>query len=198
MVEIIKSSTFDAWLSGLRDRRAAVRVQVRLDRMAAGHAGDAKPVGGGVSEMRIDHGPGYRVYFMQRGARLVVLLCAGDKSTQAADIQSGPAHCRAMEGVKTMGETFSRYDSAEYLKTEEDIAAYIEAAMDEGGEDPAFIAHALGVVARARNMSQLARDTGMTREGLYKALSGEGNPSFATVVKVARVLGFKVSLQPLT
>ena len=96
-----------------------------------------------------------------------------------------------------MSEKFTRYDSAEYLKTEDDIAAYIEACMDEGGEDPAFIAQALGVVARARNMSQLARDTGMTREGLYKSLSGEGNPSFATVVTVARVLGFKVTLQPL-
>ena len=96
-----------------------------------------------------------------------------------------------------MSEKFTRYDSAEYLKTEDDIAAYIEACMDEGGEDPAFIAQALGVVARARNMSQLARDTGMTREGLYKSLSGEGNPSFATVVKVARALGFKVTLQPL-
>ena len=96
-----------------------------------------------------------------------------------------------------MTEKFTRYDSAEYLKTEDDIAAYIEACMDEGGEDPTFIAQALGVVARARNMSQLARDTGMTREGLYKSLSGEGNPSFATVVKVARALGFKVTLQPL-
>ena len=89
------------------------------------------------------------------------------------------------------------YDSAEYLKTEEDIADYIEACMEEGGDDPAFIAHSLGVVAKARNMSQIARDTGMTREGLYKALSGEGNPSFATVVKVARALGFKVSLRPV-
>ena len=96
-----------------------------------------------------------------------------------------------------MTEKFTRYDSAEYLKTEDDIAAYIEACIDEGGEDPTFIAQALGVVARARNMSQLARDTGMTREGLYKSLSGEGNPSFATVVKVARALGFKVTLQPL-
>ena len=89
------------------------------------------------------------------------------------------------------------WDSSEHLRTEADIAAYIEACMEEGGDDPAFIAHALGVVAKARNMSQIARDTGMTREGLYKALSGEGNPSFATVVKVARALGFKVSLRPL-
>ncbi|HET7268268.1 MAG TPA: addiction module antidote protein [Oleiagrimonas sp.] len=95
-----------------------------------------------------------------------------------------------------MNETFSRYDSADYLKTDEDIALYLDACLEEAGDDPAFIAHALGVVARARNMSQLARDTGMTREGLYKALSGEGNPSFGTVLKVARAMGLKLSFQP--
>lgn len=95
-----------------------------------------------------------------------------------------------------MAEKFSRYDSAEYLKSEEEIAEYMAACMEEGGDDPAFIAHALGVVARARNMSQLARETGMSREGLYKALSGEGNPSFETVMKVAHALGFKITLTP--
>jgi probable addiction module antidote protein len=94
-------------------------------------------------------------------------------------------------------ETFTRYDSAEYLKTEEHVAAYMDAVMDEGGDDPAFIAHALGVVARARNMSQLARDTGMSREGIYKALSGEGNPSFATIVKVAGALGLRLQFKPM-
>lgn len=89
------------------------------------------------------------------------------------------------------------YDSADDLKTDEDIADYIAACMDEAGDDPSFIGHALGVVARARNMAQLARDTGMTREGLYKALSADGNPSFATVVKVAGALGFKVPLTPV-
>lgn len=87
-------------------------------------------------------------------------------------------------------------DSAEHLKTEKDRADCM-AAMEEGGNDPAFIAHALGIVARARNMSQLARHTGLTREGLYKALSGDGNPSFATVMKVARSLGFKLTLSPV-
>ena len=86
VVEIIKSNTFDAWLRGLRDRRAAVRVQARVDRLAAGNPGDAKPVGEGVSELRIDYGPGYRVYFMRRGQLIVVLLCGGDKSTQETDI----------------------------------------------------------------------------------------------------------------
>lgn len=84
---------------------------------------------------------------------------------------------------------FSRYDAADYLKTNEQIAAYLDVALEDG--DPAIIARALGAVARARNMSQLARDTGMSREGLYKALSGEGNPSFATVMKVAQALGVR-------
>jgi len=95
-------------------------------------------------------------------------------------------------------ETFSRCDTAEYLKTEEDIAAYLDAVMEGGGDDPALIARALGAVARARNMSQLSRDTGISREGLYKALSGEGNPSFDTIVKVARALGLMVRFQAQT
>lgn len=95
-----------------------------------------------------------------------------------------------------MAEKFYRYDTAEHLETEEDIAAYLEAVMEEGADDPGFIAHALGIVARARNMSQLARDAGMTREGLYKALSGDGNPSFATVTKVAKALGLRIAFQP--
>lgn len=92
--------------------------------------------------------------------------------------------------------TFSRFDPADYLKTEEDIAAYLEAVMEEGGDDPAYVARALGDVARARNMSALARDAGLSREGLYKALSGEGNPSFANVMKIARALGLRIVFQP--
>ena len=90
--------------------------------------------------------------------------------------------------------TFSRYDTVDYLKTEEDIAAYFEAAIEDG--DPALIVAALGDIARARNMSQLARKTGMTREGLYKALSKDGNPSFATVSKVAQALGLRITVIP--
>ena len=88
----------------------------------------------------------------------------------------------------------TKWDSAEYLKTEDDMKLYLEACIEEAGDDPSFIVHALGVVARAKNMSQLARDTGLTREGLYKALSPEGNPTFDTVAKVAKALGFKLSI----
>lgn len=89
-------------------------------------------------------------------------------------------------------EPTSRYDSADYLRTRDDIAAYLEAAFEEAGDDAAFMAHALGVVARAHGMVELAEKTGLTREGLYKALSTTGNPSFATVMKVAQALGLKL------
>jgi len=94
-------------------------------------------------------------------------------------------------------EIFSRYDSADYLKSDEDIAAYLEAATEEAGDDPVFLARALGVVARARNMSQLARDVGMSREGLNKALSGDGNPTLATIFKVAKALGLRIEFRPV-
>lgn len=91
----------------------------------------------------------------------------------------------------------TRWDSAEHLKTDEDIQLYLEACLEEAGDDPAFIVHALGVIARAKNMSQLSRDTGITREGLYKALSAEGNPTFATITKVAKALGLQIIVQPV-
>lgn len=96
-----------------------------------------------------------------------------------------------------MGVKFKRFDAADYLETEDDIVEFMDAVMEEDGNDPALIARALGAVARARNMSQLSRDTGLTREGLYKALSGEGNPSFDTIMKVAHALGLKVKFEPV-
>lgn len=88
MIEIRKTEVFTSWLDGLRDMQARLRVLVRLERLAGGNPGDVKPVGEGVSELRIDHGPGYRVYFTQRGSKLVVLLAGGAKRSQAKDIQT--------------------------------------------------------------------------------------------------------------
>lgn len=85
------------------------------------------------------------------------------------------------------------YDSAEYLKTDADMAAYLDAVLEDG--DPDLVTHALGVIARAKGMAQLARDTGLGRESLYKALSADGNPEFATVLKVVRALGIKLHAQ---
>jgi probable addiction module antidote protein len=94
-------------------------------------------------------------------------------------------------------EAFSPYDSADYLAGIEDVAAYLEAALDEGGDDPAAVAQALGAIARSGNVSELARRVGMSREGLYKALSADGNPSFATIMKVAKALGLKLHFESI-
>jgi len=88
VIEIRKTDVFARWLDRLRDIRARARVQARIERLAAGNAGDVRPVGEGVSELRIDYGPGYRVYFTKRGREVVMLLAGGDKSTQTSDIKS--------------------------------------------------------------------------------------------------------------
>lgn len=96
MFEIRKTKTFAKWLDGLRDMRARARVQVRIERLGTGNAGDAKLVGEGVSEMRIDYGPGYRVYFTKRGSEVIVLLAGGDKRTQHADIRTALRLARSL------------------------------------------------------------------------------------------------------
>ena len=88
MIEVRRTDVFAEWLDDLRDLRARARVQARIERLALGNPGDVRPVGEGVSELRIDYGPGYRVYFVNRGKTLVILLAGGDKSTQASDIET--------------------------------------------------------------------------------------------------------------
>lgn len=88
MIEIRKTDLFVQWLDNLRDLQARARVQVRIERLAAGNSGDVEPVGEGISELRINYGPGYRVYFKKHGQELIILLAGGDKSTQAKDIKT--------------------------------------------------------------------------------------------------------------
>jgi putative addiction module killer protein len=88
VLEIRQTETYARWFEGLRDRQARMRIIVRVRRLSLGNPGDVKPVGEGVSELRIDYGPGYRVYFVQRGQALVILLAGGDKRTQGRDIKT--------------------------------------------------------------------------------------------------------------
>lgn len=87
MIDVIQSDTFRRWITALQDQRAVARINARVRRLSEGNAGDVRPVGEGLSELRIDYGPGYRVYFVLRGPLVIVLLAGGDKRTQAADIK---------------------------------------------------------------------------------------------------------------
>jgi putative addiction module killer protein len=91
MIEVLKTEEFDDWLSNLKDQRAAAKIVSRVERLGLGNAGEVRPVGEGISEMRIHHGPGYRVYFQRTDTTVVLLLCGGDKSTQAKDIERARA-----------------------------------------------------------------------------------------------------------
>src|SRR4051812_41911730 len=97
MLELRRTVRFDAWLRGLRDIRARARIQARLDRLALGNPGDVKPVGEGISELRIDYGPGYRVYYTRFAEAVLVLLCGGEKGSQTRDIESAKALVKQMK-----------------------------------------------------------------------------------------------------
>lgn len=97
MIEIRESVEFVSWMQRLSDRRARLRIAQRVARLAAGNPGDSKSVGGGIVELRVDYGPGYRVYYVRQGATIVVLLCGGDKRTQRQDIRRAVAMAKALE-----------------------------------------------------------------------------------------------------
>lgn len=91
-------------------------------------------------------------------------------------------------------EKYQRFDAADYLETLDDVALFLEVALEDSADDPSAVPHALGIIARSQNMSELARRVGMSRDGLYKALSADGNPSWATILKVANALGLRFEL----
>jgi putative addiction module killer protein len=97
MIEIRKTAVFTKWIDNLRDIRGRARIQARIERLAAGHAGDVRPVGEGVSELRIDCGPGYRVYFARQGSSVIILLFGGDKSSQSRDIKRAVRLARELQ-----------------------------------------------------------------------------------------------------
>ena len=100
-MEILQTTVFQRWEQNLRDRRAKTLIAARLFRLANGLAGDVKPIGEGISEMRISYGPGYRIYFKQHGCRIIILLCGGDKSSQANDITLAKVLARSLDYQET-------------------------------------------------------------------------------------------------
>jgi probable addiction module antidote protein/putative addiction module killer protein len=186
MIEVRQTIEFSDWLRRLKDVNAVARIVARIRRVELGNPGDARSVGSGVMEMRIAHGPGYRVYYVHRGTR--------DRDP-AVRRRQAYATARYQAGASSSGETVmprtTRFDAADYLDNEERQAAYITAALETG--DANFVRDALGIVARARGMGEIARNAGLNRESLYKALGETGNPEFSTVMRIVRAMGLTLS-----
>lgn len=139
------------------------------------------------------------MYYVQRGAVLIVMLGGGDKSAQAADIAKAVDLAATLEDCsmnkKIKISELPAFDPAEYLKDEDDVAAYLTVILEE--QDPALLAAALGDIARARGMTEIAKASGITREALYKALRPDAQPRFDTVARVCAALGVKLVAQPV-
>jgi len=191
------STPFDVWLAGLRDVKARATIRARMDRFETGIFGDCKPVGKGVSEMRIDVGPGYRVYFGRHGQKVVILLCAGDKSSQRKDIIKALefwTDYRRREMPKTFKPAKPYHDSLiTALKDRREAAEYLNAAMQD--DDPRVFLMALRNVAEASGMSKVSRRAKLNRESLYKMLSKKGNPEVRSLSALLNALGMELQVK---
>lgn len=196
--QVVQTETFAAWHTGLRDMRAKVAIARRIERIQAGTLGDVKSLGGVVSELRVDIGPGYRLYFTMRKRVVVILLCGGDKKTQRADIRHAQKNGRRGVIVKAKAkknEKLVPFDMAAFLDSPEAIAEYLTQVLADG--EPDELLRALGHIAKARGMAQIAEDAGMGRESLYKALAPGAHPRYDTVLKVMRSLGVRLAAEPI-
>ncbi len=181
---------FENWYRSIRDAQARARIRVRLTRVQAGNLGDYKTVGDGVCELRIDYGPGYRVYFAQL-ARQLLFYWPGERKA-VRQMTSKPRGCFGKNikmPLKDFNATF-----ADELKDPDFPAAYLEAALEEDGVETFLTA--LQNVAKANGgMTSLSRSASLSRESMYKALSEEGNPEFRTLHSVLQAFGMRFAVR---
>lgn len=205
MIEVVQTGEFDSWIRKHKDRQGKLRILKRIDRLANGNPGDVAPVGNGVSELRLAVGPGYRSTTCRRATRW---RCCCVAATSRRSRRTSRRHTNwPMRGERirdtrkdmsmTKSDKYTPFDVADYLDDLDDVAGYLKLALEESAEDPSAVPRALGVIARSRNMSELARRVGMSRDGLYKALSEEGNPTWSTILKVTSALGLRFELHPV-
>jgi len=189
MLEVRRTAEFIAWLQHLRDVQARARIAKRIDRIAQGNFGDAKVIGGGVHELRFTFGPGYRVYIYEARRR------GGDPVMRRRQGIAGAGY-RTGQGIGRGGLTMTietkPWDAADVLQTPADIAAYLDAYLEDG--TPEELLGALNTIARSRGMSALARETGISREALYRAFSDNGNPTLDTLLRVMKALGVRLAV----
>ena len=193
-----RSTPFSEWLRSLKDGRAVGIVRARLNRIRLGNFGDCKSVGGGVDELRIDFGPGYRVYYGRDGSLVVVLLCGGNKRTQAATLSQRKRIGGSIWMPRTLVSTESYHESLlESLKNPDEAAQYLNACLED--DDARVFLLALRDVAEARGgIRALSRDAHLNRESLYRMLSKSGNPSLDSLSAVLNACGLRLAVQSTT
>jgi putative addiction module killer protein/probable addiction module antidote protein len=215
--EVQRSQSFDAWLDGLSDHAARRAILARIGRLKLGLLGDRRTVGDRISELRVDVGQGYRLYYTISGRRLVKLLCGGNKKTQKADIRRAEAMVKAIEKKEDGGGsrvrerpagyavdtsepviteedmTFAPFDAADYMRGDEATQIYLLRDALASGH-AGYIAETIGAVARARGLTNLERETGIKRQTLNKSLSLKGNPTLETLVTVLGALGLRLEV----
>jgi probable addiction module antidote protein/putative addiction module killer protein len=193
MVDVRETPDFTNWLAALSDQRARLQIVRRISRVAGGNFGDAKSVGGAVNELRIDHGPGYRVYYTRprQGRRHPALRRQADPEQGHSE---GQGNRWDIGWLMMKVNKLKKFDAAEHLRTPEARAEYLNIVLADG--DPAEVRDALNLVARAQGMSVVAKAAGVTREGLYKTLGENGNPEFATVLRVIAAMGIRLVAEP--
>jgi probable addiction module antidote protein/putative addiction module killer protein len=192
---LLRSSDFDAWLSGLTDQKAKARILGRIRSATFGNFGDCEPIGEGVSEMRIHVGAGYRVYYTRTGSTVYILFGwrrKGFPNERHCQSENNGSRAQKGETMKKKKITYKPFDAAEYLDNNAVIAEYLSAAAEDPNPD-VFVA-ALGDVAKARGMAQIAKDAGLGRESLYKTLSAGAHPRFETINSVLHALGVKFAV----
>jgi putative addiction module killer protein/probable addiction module antidote protein len=219
--EIQRTGLFDVWLDGLTDKIAKKAIHDRIIRVESGLLGDRRSVGNRVGEFKVDVGQGYRLYYTMRGRTIVLLLCGGSKKGQRSDIKKAEAMAKAMnKGKEThpagrvrerqaayvpKGDESDEYsfteadleiapfDAADYIKGDDETQIYLLRQALASGH-PAYIANAVGAVARARGLSSLERETGIKRQTLNKSLSLKGNPTLETLLTVLKALGLRLEV----
>jgi len=193
-----QTHAFSVWLEGIEDGMTRRRLARRLEKAQSGNFGDVALVGEGVSEMREHFGSGWRRYYIQQGSVVIVMLGCGTKRTQKADITAAKKLAKSIEGSimarKIKNSELKTFDMAEHLDTDKAIAEYIAIVLEEN--DPAALADALGTVARARGMADVAKSAGIAREALYKALRPGSQPRFETIQRVCVALGVRLTVVP--
>lgn len=184
---------FRDWLYGLRDRVARARIRIRLDRVRLGNLGDYRQLNGGLYELRIAFGPGYRVYFAMMDQAVVLLLAGGDKGNAKTSPRLAPIGMISERNDMAKTRDYQE-DLLEALQDPEEAAEYLNAALEDDDREVFLLALRNVAQARVGGMANLAEATGLNRESLYKMLSEQGNPELNSLSLVLHALGLKFSV----